>query len=532
MHKRSTCAAALLLLVPHVATGHFLWLSLEPDAGGATVRLFLNEEPRPGAEKFLEFVEGAVLAVDGHSLALAEGATTLDARWAGALPVAFDARRDMGIRESKGVRHRLVYTARAQTRAEEPGAAAGTGLVAHLIERDSARLVEVLFDGKPLAGARIRMFPASGEPRELTADAGGIADVPELLDGTAGLFATHVDASPGELGGEHYSETRHYATLTVRSTESSAVPAFAVMPEPAVNSFGGAVLGHWLYVYSGHIGRMHRYHEGTTARHFRRLDLRDGTTWEELPMGRDLQGVALVPDGRFLYRTGGMAAQNSKGEPEDTRSVADCARFDPETRTWTDLPPLPEARSTHDSIVSDGVLYVAGGWTLKGLDGDAEYCSTALALDLAQPAAGWRSIPQPFQRRALALAAAGGRLYVLGGLTAEEDVARQVDVYDVRAGTWSRGPDLPGSDEVEGFGPSACAVGDDVYYSGATGVVFRLGAGGNAWEAVGALSEPRITHRLLPGLDGTLLAVGGNCSRIQTPRIERLALAPPAPAGG
>ncbi len=106
------------------------------------------------------------------------------------------------------------------------------------------------------------------------------------------------------------------------TTASLSQTAFAVLPE-AVNSFGGAVLGDWLYVYSGHTGQTHHYDESTTTKHFRRLNLKDRTTWEELPCGPALQGVVLVAYEGSLYRIGGMSAHNRPGQLNDLQSVAD-----------------------------------------------------------------------------------------------------------------------------------------------------------------------------------------------------------------
>ena len=101
------------------------------------------------------------------------------------------------------------------------------------------------------------------------------------------------------------------------------------MPE-AVNSFGGAVLGDWLYVYSGHTGKTHQYDESTTTKHFRRLNLKDRSTWEELPCGPAIQGVVLIAHQNCLYRIGGMAAHNRPGEPNNLKSVAEFAQFEPQ----------------------------------------------------------------------------------------------------------------------------------------------------------------------------------------------------------
>lgn len=519
--------AVLAATVAPGANAHFLWITVHrganEDLARSTVRTFLEEEPLPGLEKYLEHVAGVELFAHGGKLALATVESALEANWLGRLPHEIDAVRDMGITERKGTKYRLLYTARAQVGVAEESAADGDGLRVRMVRRGERAVLRVTFDGKTLPNARLMVYSESGEASESRADEHGLAELPGLAAGKGGVWANHVVKEPGSDARGDWSETRHYATLTF--TPENVAPeatTFATIPAPAVNSFGGATLGDHLYVYSGHVGRMHEYDSTTTAKAFRRLDLRDGATWEDLPMATDLQGVALVSDGTALYRVGGMRAHNAPGTEEDTRSVAEFARFDPSTKTWTDLPPMPEPRSTHDAIVFENTLYVFGGWRLDGADGGSDYCTEALAFDLSRPDAGWRTFPQPFKRRALAVAEQGGKLYVLGGLQSNSKVAKRVDVFDPKSGAWSLGPQLPGDAEHEGFGPSAFSVSGRVYYSGACGVVFRLNEAGDAWDAVGAWSERRITHRLLPGRAGELLAVGGNHEKTQTSRIEAL----------
>ncbi|KAJ3059111.1 hypothetical protein HK102_010149 [Quaeritorhiza haematococci] len=368
-----------------------------------------------------------------------------------------------------GASYRLYYTARAQTEVVgEKVKEAGDKLRVRLVATDAAPVLEVLFNGEPAAHAR------------------------------------------------SYTETRYYATLTF--TPAAALlggktpleaTTLANIPDPAVNSFGGAVLGKWLYIYGGHVGKTHSYDVNTTAKHFRRLDLEDGKTWEELPMEQDLQGLALVTDGRFLYRVGGMVAKNQPGEEHDLHSVADFAKFDPETRAWTPLAPLPSPRSTHDAVVIGRTIYAVGGWNMRGADAENAFLEDVAAFDLDRPEAGWKSIPQPFRRRALSAAGHDGKLYVLGGLVGGAmSVDRRVDVYDPASGAWSTGPELPPGGRTEGFGASAFEIAGRIHYSGASGRIFRLGDGGT-WEAVGSWALPRLTHRLLPGLGDTILAVGG-----------------------
>lgn len=509
------------------ARAHFLWLRIVAEStalGRSSICAFLGEEPERGGTAFLDHVRGLVATVDGHPVEWTEARGELTASWLGKLPHAVDASRDMGLKTRDDVTYRLFYTARAQIGIADEERCVGNALRTRVVVVEGRHRLEVRFEQQPVPGARVRIYRAGEEPRELTTDASGRLLVPGLEDGTSSVWASYVDPVPGQCDGVSFRETRYYSSLTYSPhRDDASATRFAELPGPAINSFGGAVLGDSLYMYGGHLGRMHHYTVDTTAKSFRRFDLVDRTTTEELPMQQDLQGVALVSDGRFLYRSGGMQARNAEGEDEDTISVASVARFDPRTKEWTDLPALPEPRSTHDAIVHDGKLWVFGGWTLKGRDADSEYCSTALVLDLAHPESGWTTIEQPFRRRALAVAEFQGKLYVLGGLTSESRVAKRVDVFDPRTSTWSLGPELPGFAKHEGFGPSAFTVDGQLFYCGASGYLFSLAEDGSRWQVRGALAEPRITHRLLPGPESrpdSLIVVGGNVDGEQTTRIE------------
>ncbi len=536
-------ASVALLFTPGIASAHFLWLTVEPTASPrseARIHAFLNETPDPGGPQFLKFVKDVAPSVDGQALPVATAEETVDSTWEGKLPAAIDAERNLGVKTKDGKAYRLYYTARAQTEAAAEDAKEGSDkLRVRVIKKGDRKLLQVLFDGKPVAKARIKIYPNGSDvdSKELAADDQGTASIDGLAEGKTAIWANWTEPKPGEVDGKPFAETRYYATLTFTprdaavaqaSNESAAkaeaTTTFATMPSPAVNSFGGAVLGDWLYVYSGHVGKTHEYSTETTSKKFLRLNLKDRKTWEELPMSKDVQGVALVSDGKYIYRNGGMSAKNKPDDEHDLYSVPDFARFDPETKTWTDLAPMPIARSTHDAVVVGRKVFAVGGWTMKGATEKAVYLENAVVFDLDRPEQGWKTIEQPFRRRALSAAEAGGKLYVIGGLSDKFKVERRVDVYDPATDKWALAPEIPGKGKNDGFGTSAFGVDGRVYYSGAAGHIYRLNDKGNAWELVGAWSHPRITHRILPGPDHTLLAVGGNSKGKQNPVIEAISL--------
>jgi N-acetylneuraminic acid mutarotase len=292
---------------------------------------------------------------------------------------------------------------------------------------------------------------------------------------------------------------------------------FATLPE-ATSSFGAAASDGWLYVYGGHVVSTHAYSTEAVSGKFNRLRLADGKTWERLPDGPPLQGMNLAAHGGKIYRVGGMQPQNKPGEPQDIRSVADVARFDPVTGTWEALPPLPVPRSSHDVVVVGNTLVVVGGWTLKGTE-KTEWPDSIELLDLSAPTLTWTRAPQPFKRRALVATATGGKVYALGGFDEKSQVVHSTTVYDVASRTWSSGPDLPGG-SMNGFGPAATVVNGSVLVSVDDGGLYRMNASAQAWTKVGQ-GTPRIVHRLVT--DGNrVLILGGARSGKSSDLVEAI----------
>ena len=278
------------------------------------------------------------------------------------------------------------------------------------------------------------------------------------------------------------------------------------LPE-AVASFGAVTHDGAIYVYGGHVGRVHDYSVDSISSSFRRLRLGVGNHWEELTGGPGLQGAALVSSGSALIRIGGMFATNGSGTSPILHSSREVARHHPADDRWEEWPALPEGRSSHESVVLNDVVYVVGGWELQGQDAPPVWADTIFAFDL-NTSKTWREIPAPFARRALAIGTAQDHLYALGGLTPEDGPQSRVDVFDVVGGTWTRGPQLPGDGALLGFGARAVDVGGQVFVSLADGNLYRLNGEGSAWKHVGGLKHPRFMHRLL-SFSGGLLAVGG-----------------------
>lgn len=273
----------------------------------------------------------------------------------------------------------------------------------------------------------------------------------------------------------------------------------------AITSFGACRVGSWLYVFGGHIGRAHAHSLDNVIGAFRRCNLIDGHSWQELPAGPALQGTSLVaaPDG-LIYRVGGTDARNERGDDADMHSTASVSRFDPSRGKWQDMTPLPEPRSSHDAIICNNKIYVVGGWNLQGEDGD--WHKTAWVADLQTEPLKWRALPDmDHVRRACAVATFAGKVAVIGGINEEHPIAT-VRVFDPAQAAWNDGPSLPGF----AFGTAALGIDGWLYATVMDGRLMKWnGKQGTSWQPVAQLETPRFFHRMVTALDGRIMALGG-----------------------
>lgn len=402
----------------------------------------------------------------------------------------------------------------------------------------------ILRDGKPVVGTEVKLFCEDGheEGAETTDDSGTVTFAKRSVeDGLGGIIVgVTSENEPGTLDGKDYQSTTHYLTATffipsdsktsdAKTSDAKAggtsksnqvkmdptsnvsiVPSeLAELPEE-LTSFGGAIAGGKLYVYGGHTGSAHSYSTEEQSDRLWSLDLaKPEATWVELAGGPSLQGLALVAYQDDVIRIGGFTAVNEADEDQDLRSQASVARFDAETKTWTDLAPLPEPRSSLDAAVLGDRVYVFGGWKLAGSSDESHWHTTAWSLDLSQSDAVWQPIATPpFERRAISVAAHEGKLFVIGGMNSTGKPTTRVDVYDPAVDQWNEGPALPGSG-MSGFGSSSFATGGKLYVSTMDGFVHRLGEDQAGWSTVAKTDPARFFHRMLPATDDALLMVGG-----------------------
>jgi len=170
---------------------------------------------------------------------------------------------------------------------------------------------------------------------------------------------------------------------------------------------------------------------------------------------------------------------------------------------WTRLPDLPFARGAAGAAVSGGILYVVGGRAPNGL------ARNALAYDPKRRA--WRTIVGPTPREHLAVTAANGRVYAVGGRRAGYDTnVATVESWRPGERRWRREAPLP---EPRG-GTGAAAVGSTIVSvggeapEGTLAHVFGYDTRARRWSPLPDLPTPR--HGLgVVASGGSVYVIGG-----------------------
>jgi N-acetylneuraminic acid mutarotase len=283
-----------------------------------------------------------------------------------------------------------------------------------------------------------------------------------------------------------------------------------------ITSFGACELDGWVYVLGGYFGVPHDYCLEYQSRDFYRLRADRPEYLELLPNESRLQGTCLVAWGQRVIRIGGLEIHNDASQPEDLRSIGEVRCFDPETMEWRwDLPDLPAPRSSHEAIVHGDHLYVAGGWLLS--EEEPVWHSDVLVLDLRVPDQGWRSIPAPFKKRALALGVVEGQLVAFGGIHSSGTTTDDgLFALDLATQTWTRGAAFPG----QAFAVSAAQGPGMLLASGRDGELLGLKSVQGPFLRLASWRHPRMFHRLVPSAAGQLLALGGIGSQGRPVAIE------------
>ena len=519
---RWIAALGLVFASQAMALAHFVFVVPQKDG---TFQVVLSETLEADDAVTVEKIAGLKLTAimaDGKEdpLALEAGKHFLSGKLGSSKPrIAFGSMQYAVMKRGEGKPFLLEYIPKAVwPGVDEAGATIGKTAALEIVPiiRNGKAVLRVLAAGEAVADAEVTIVKADGTKATAKAAADGCTQ-PLELKGANGVWVKITRAKAGELASEKYKEIRSYATVTFTMPDSAIPPLVK-----GVSSHGAAACDGYVYVYGGHSGERHVYDSTTALGTFQRLKLDGGTTWESLPGGPGLQGLALVAHTGAIIRVGGMTPRNAPGEDANLISTAECSRYDIAAKAWAKLPDLPAPRSSHDAWVIGDKLYVVGGWQMNGKDGKSTWSDTALELDLAAKTPEWKSLKQPFQRRALTCAALGTKLYVIGGLDADGHTQQKLDIYDAATGQWSSGPELPG--KGSGFSPAATATASRLFVSTNDGGLLALSMDGKVWDSLGKSQSARMVHRIVWNQDKLLLIGGagrdGNFQEIETVTVK------------
>jgi N-acetylneuraminic acid mutarotase len=203
-------------------------------------------------------------------------------------------------------------------------------------------------------------------------------------------------------------------------------------------------------------------------------------SWRPLPdLPLPVHHAMAASDHGRLYVVGGYGGSLGAGIVLPTAFVL-------EGQTWHVLPRLPEPRAAGGAAVVAGRLYVVGGVNGSGL--------ARTAYVLGRGARHWTSLPAPTLREHLAVTAAGGRIYALGGRTRGYDAnLATFEVWAPGTKSWRRLPPVP--DSRGGTGAAAAAgsivsVGGEAP-SGTIASVYAYSPSRRRWRRLPDLPTPR-----------------------------------------
>lgn len=249
----------------------------------------------------------------------------------------------------------------------------------------------------------------------------------------------------------------------------------------------------------------------------------------QLPQKRDEPRAVTL--GERIYLVGGIRSIVDYGKPSDVPGVAErvevesfrnLTAFDPASQRYQELPPLPEPLNHVGFVAHRGALYVVGGHgnLLQGAD-------PKRSLYRYDPRTrSWsRLAPMPTARGAVAVGVVGDSLYVAGGMRSGRPLPT-VEAYDFETDRWRRVADMPHDREHA----AGVVVGGRFYVVGgrdrrddSLGTVERYDPAEDAWKAVAPLPQPSGGLEAVE-LGGALVAMGGGDDRERwvTGAVQRL----------
>jgi hypothetical protein len=213
-----------------------------------------------------------------------------------------------------------------------------------------------------------------------------------------------------------------------------------------------------------------------------------------LQLARQETGAAQIGDS--VYVVGGLVVSGP------TRATATVEVYSLLGGGWTYTTPLPTPLDHASVAAANGRLFVVGGYSGDFTPRDEVWIYDPLDGEWTPGA----SLPEP--RGAAWAVELGGRIYLFGGV-GPAGVSRTTFIYDPALDAWSSGADMPTRREHL----NAVAAGSFIYVVGgrngpSTAANERYDSGSNQWMSLAPMPTAR-SAMALGVIDGVLYAAGG-----------------------
>jgi len=216
--------------------------------------------------------------------------------------------------------------------------------------------------------------------------------------------------------------------------------------------------------------------------------------------------TATAMDEKIYVLTGNSPGNGSNGLGQE---------YDPATGNWRDLALMPNVASHAGAAATGGKIYVVGGFTAN-----VHVDAINRVFEYDPSADSWRAVmPLSAPRGSVGVVALNGKIHVIGGRDPEGNTVATHEIFDPSTGRWTAATPLPiardhlgiaalnGRVHVFGgrYASTAYPVGRHDVYDPAT----------DSWSSAAPLLTPR-SAGISFVLDGRIVYAGGECKNTTT----------------
>lgn len=256
----------------------------------------------------------------------------------------------------------------------------------------------------------------------------------------------------------------------------------------------GAVTNGKLYMFGGYINN--------SFNPTKRSDVYDpaNNTWTQITdLPKAITHVGTAVDGKNIYFAGGYIGETPGGQTYGGQIFAttDVWKYNVDTKTWTAMPPLPQARGSGELALLEQKLHFFGGADINRVDQGNHW-----VLSLNGGTSWTSAAPLPNPRSHMGDTVIGGKIYAIGGqhnVDANSVTQSSVHVWDpAQPDTWTTVASLPKarshiSSSTFVMGDRIIVVGGEIAYGSPMSDVTEYDPVSNSWTALAPLPTARLS---------------------------------------